>query len=421
MPRILHIGVGNFHRAHQAIYTADAGADWRITGVVMSNTALFDFMSESGGYDIGIRGENGAVTRKIAVHDRMILARRDPEGVVDAFVDPDLHVVTLTITEKGYCLDPATDMLDLSNPAISADLDGKPKSAIGLLAYGLAARSAAGLPPLTVISCDNLSGNGGKLESAIYTFADKAGLTLDTSTCFPNTMVDRITPATSGVSEPVITEDFTEWVIEDRFAGPRPDWESAGAEFTQDVAPFEMRKLRLLNAAHSWLAYAGQLAGYSYVHEAMADPKLKAAVDRLWDEAQMTLPDVVQSSTASYRAALVDRFAVADMRHALAQIGADGSLKLRERIVPLISSDHSTPQAREAVAAWISFVLRKQQLREPLIDPNANVISEIIKDTQDTAGVCSKLVELIGVLNPTDDWMSALVQQVQKYLENAVA
>jgi len=421
MSRILHIGVGNFHRAHQAVYTADAGGDWRITGVVMGNTALFDFMAESGAYDIGIQGENGTATRKIAVHDRMILARRDPGAVVDAFVDPDVYVVTLTITEKGYCLDPATDALDLSNPAISADLGGKPKSAIGLLAYGLAARSAAGLPPLTVISCDNLSGNGEKLKSAVFTFADKVGLTLETSTCFPNTMVDRITPATSGVSEPVITEEFTEWVIEDRFAGPHPDWEAAGAEFTQDVAPFEMRKLRLLNAAHSWLAYAGQLAGYSYVHEAMADPKLKAAVDRLWDEAQMTLPDVVQSSTASYRAALVDRFAVADMRHALAQIGADGSLKLRERIVPLISSDHSTPQAREAVAAWIAFVLQKQQLRETLIDPNANVISQIIKDTQDTAGVCSKLVELIGVLNPTDDWMSALVQQVQKYLENAVA
>lgn len=406
MPRILHIGVGNFHRAHQAVYTAKVADDWRITGVVMGNTALFDAMANGQGYDLCVRGPNGMTTQKIAVHDRMILAHRDPQAVIEAFLDPDLCVVTLTITEKGYCLDPGTGVLDLAHHAIAEDLVGPPRSAIALLAYGLAARTDAGLPALTVISCDNLSGNGEKLAGAIRVFAAQAGLTVDAATCFPATMVDRITPATENVFDPVVTEDFSEWVIEDIFAGPRPVWETAGAEFTPDVAPFEMRKLRLLNAAHSWLAYAGQLAGHTYVHEAMADPVLRDAVECLWDEAQATLPDAVQSSTLAYRAALVDRFAVADMRHALAQIGADGSLKLRERIVPLISG--SAPSAIRAIAAWIAFVVRKHRAGDALIDPNAGVIAGIITDADDISQVCAGLAELIGAPHRSEDWVNGL-------------
>lgn len=416
MPRILHLGVGNFHRAHQAAYTAAADGDWRITGVVMGNVSLYDVMSNGQGYSLGVRGAKGMTTQHITVHDRMILARNAPQAVIDAFVDPDLHIVTLTITEKGYCLDAATGELDLANPAIAADLVDNPTSAMGLLTHGLARRAQAGLSPLTVICCDNLSGNGGKLQRAVSSFAHASSLALDEKTCFPDTMVDRITPASPDVSGPVITEKFSEWVIEENFAGPRPDWEAAGAEFTADVAPFEMRKLRLLNAAHSWLAYAGQMSGHTYVHEAMSDPDLRKAVESLWDEAQGTLPDAVRSSTPAYRAALIDRFSVSEMRHALAQIGADGSLKLRERIAPLIMENANAEQATNAVAVWIAFVLRKANANIDLIDPNAEGIAQIISDAADLNETCEKLTDLIGIVAPPKDWVTSLPNLVRGYL-----
>ena len=277
--------------------------DWKITGVVMRNVPLFEAMRADGGYTLGIRGAGGLATEWIEVHDRLILASRDAPGVIAAFADPELHVVMLTITEKGYCLTPETGALDLTHSAIRGDLTGAPSGAIGLLVHGLSRRASAGLGPLTVISCDNISGNGRKLRAAVDAFAGAAGLAMHPGNSFPDTMVDRITPATTEAISgeiaaktgrieraPVMTEAFSEWIIEDDFAGPRPEWEKVGAELATEVAPFEMRKLRLLNAAHSYLAHTGLLAGHSFVHEAFADPALQAAVERLWDEAGATLP-----------------------------------------------------------------------------------------------------------------------------------
>ena len=425
MARILHLGVGNFHRAHQAWYTAHAGGDWRITGVVMRNTALFQAMQSGAGYTLGIRGPGELETENITLHDRMILANRDPALVVAAFADPDLQIVTLTITEKGYCLDAATGALDLAHPDIVGDLAGQPKSAVGLLAHGLALRAAKGLGPLTVLSCDNLSGNGRKLATATADFARAAALRIDAHTRFPDTMVDRITPATTPAlaaeiaaaaaapaPAPVMTEAFTEWVIEDNFAGQRPAWETAGAELVRDVAPFEMRKLRLLNAAHSWLAYAGLLAGHTYVHQAIADPMLADGVERLWDEAQRSLPVAVQDSTAAYRAALRARFAVPEMRHELAQIAVDGSLKLRERIAPLLQGGRDAPQASDVVAVWIAFILRCHRSGAPLADANADKIAAIIQNAPDLRGLCAALAQLVGVRDDTPDRLDRLTTRV---------
>jgi fructuronate reductase len=425
MPRILHLGVGNFHRAHQAWYTAQAGDDWWITGVVMRNAALFEALRDGGGYTLGIRGAGGLRADRIAVHDRVLLGSRDGASVVAAFNDPDLHVVTLTITEKGYCLDPATGLLDLTHPDIAADLAGEPRSAIGLLAYGLARRNAGGLGPLTVLSCDNLSGNGRRLAGAIADFAAAAGLRIHPDTRFPDTMVDRITPATTDALGqeisaasgqpalvPVMTEAFTEWVIEDDFAGPRPAWEAVGAELVSDVAPYEMRKLRLLNASHSWLAYAGLLAGHRYVHEAMADPVLRDGVERLWDEATATLPPSVADTAPTYRAALVDRFAVAEMRHELIQIASDGSLKLRERVVPLTANGAEAPQALQAVAAWIAFAVQSHRRGEALADPNAGQIVEMIEGAVDLRDVAVQLANLIGVTDMSPERLDAVTAHV---------
>ncbi|MEL7346100.1 MAG: mannitol dehydrogenase family protein, partial [Pseudomonadota bacterium] len=210
------------------------------------------------------------------------------------------------------------------------------------------------------------------------------------------------------VVAPVMTEAFSEWVIEDDFAGPRPAWETVGAELVQDVAPFEMRKLRLLNAAHSWLAYAGLLAGHRHVHEAMADPALRSGVERLWDEAAQTLPSAVMSTLPAYRAALVDRFGVAEMRHALIQVASDGSLKMRERIVPLIDNSKKTPQARDAVAAWIAFALRAHRRGDAISDPNANEITALIENTPDVRDAVSGMARLIGTPEMTPDVLDDL-------------
>jgi len=262
LTRILHLGLGNFHRAHQAWYTAHAGGGWRLTGVIMSNAALFESLRAQGGaYHLGIRGPQGLTVERIAIHDRLLLARDDPEAVIAAIAESEVQIVTLTVTEKGYCLGPA-GRLDLDNPAIVADLSEEPRSALGMLLHGLARRTA----PVTVISCDNISGNGRKLRGAVEDFARAAGLTLTVDIRYPDTMVDRITPATTeairaeieGVTAladaaPVLTEAFSEWIIEDSFAGPFPAWETTGVEIVPDVAPYEMRKLRLLNASHSYL------------------------------------------------------------------------------------------------------------------------------------------------------------------------
>ncbi|MEM7641351.1 MAG: mannitol dehydrogenase family protein [Pseudomonadota bacterium] len=426
MPRLLHLGLGNFHRAHQAWYTARAGG-WQITGIVMGNVELYDAMNADGGYTLGIRGPDGLAAEWIDIHDRLILARRDGPAVIDAFIDPDLHVVTLTITEKGYCLSPETGALDLGHPLVRADLADTVTTAIGLLTHGLARRADAGFTPLTVVSCDNLSGNGRTLAAAVKAFAEAARVTTDPATRFPDTMVDRITPATTddmaaefaaaasrAGTVPVLTEAFSEWVIEDDFAGPRPAWERVGAEFVADVAPYEMRKLRLLNAAHSYLAYAGLLAGHRYVHQAMADPTLRAGVDRLWTEATATLPDAVLPTATAYRAALADRFAVAEMRHSLAQIAMDGSLKLRERLVPLVLAQAPVPQATEAIAAWIVFIQDAHLRGVELADANAADIRNHVAGSASTRALCANLAGLVGLGDAPDGWLDDLAALVAK-------
>lgn len=422
MPRVLHLGLGNFHRAHQAWHTVRT-AGWKITGVVMGNEALYETMkSQHGAYHLGIRGANEFQIHRIAVHDRLLLARKDPHAVVAAIADPKVQIITLTITEKGYYLDP-DGRLNLSSPSIAQDLAQYPRSAIGMLAHGLAMRTA----PVTVISCDNISGNGHKLRTAVADFARAAGLRFTSDIRFPNTMVDRITPATTdsirseieaagGIVDqvPVLTEAFSEWIIEDDFAGLRPPWETAGVEIVPNVMPYEMRKLRLLNAAHSYLAYAGLIAGHRFVHEAIADASMRARVELLWDEAQATLPDSIEASIPAYRAALIERFAVVEMRHELAQIAGDGSLKLRERILPIVAGSPDAPQARETLAAWIAFVIDSRHRDQVLRDVNSVRIASLFDEASDTNALCKSLTNLLGLTQFSAAWGDALTSDVTR-------
>lgn len=244
-------------------------------------------------------------------------------------------------------------------------------------------------------------------------------------------MVDRITPVTTDAvrSEiedrvdrsdvaPVLTEAFSEWIIEDDFAGLRPNWEKAGVEIVPDVAGFEMRKLRLLNAAHSRLAYSGLLAGHRYVHEAMADPALRADVEQLWDEAERTLPETLSAGLAAYRAALVKRFLVAAMRHELSQIAVDGSLKLRERLVPVVNGPNDAPQARRGIAAWVAFLLWRHTSGQAVADANATQIAGLLADNRDMTALCATLAGLIGLTDPSAEWLDHLAADAIKMRRN---
>lgn len=282
---IVHLGVGAFHKAHQAMYTdtalAAAGGDWRITGVSLRGTAAADALNPQHGlYTLVERGPDGTRGRVIAAIDRVIAATRDRAAVLDAMTDPATRIVSLTVTEKAYGIDRAAGAVDPSHPAIAADLADPraPAGAVGLIVEALRRRRAAGARPFTALCCDNLPDNGGLLRTGVLDFAGRIDPELrrwiEDEGRFPATMVDRITPAateaTLGAAEDltgcrdlaaVETEPFTQWVIEDRFADGRPAWELGGALFVDDVAPFERMKLRMLNGSHSMLAYAGFLSG----------------------------------------------------------------------------------------------------------------------------------------------------------------
>ena len=419
MPRIVHLGLGNFHRAHQAWYTAHSDG-WNITGVIMSNHKLRDQLAaHDNKYVLGIWGKDGLRTETISVYDDVLLATEQPSDVIAKIADPQTQVVTLTMTEKGYYLRSEDGRLDLASESIIRDLTcPEPRSAIGLLAAGLISRMDNGAGVLTVLSCDNLANNGCKLRQAMadyMTEKDPGSVEwLLKHVSFPNSMVDRITPKLTDAAVleiansagqnamPVVgTEAFSEWVIEDQFSGARPEWDAAGAVFVKEVAPFEERKLRLLNSSHSFLAYAGQLAGHRFVHEAIADPTLLAGVNALWDEAATTVSKPAADTLQQYRSALLDRFAVPELRHELSQIAMDGSLKLRERLVPILEfradADLHSPHTCTAIAAWMEFVNKAVEAGINLDDPHADQIADIVLNTRDVAQIWEKLAQLVGL------------------------
>lgn len=378
MPRILHLGVGNFFRAHQAWYTQSC-ADWRVTGVSFRSGAIRDRLeAQAYAYSLVIKDATGTKIERITCLDGMLVMAEDPTTVISAISDPAVEVITLTVTEKAYCLG-ADGTLDLNNPAFREDLNGGTLTPVGALVRGLAGRTT----PVTVLSCDNLPDNGRKLGAAIKTFAKAANLIIGTKVTYPSCMVDRITPATTDVIQAearddmaVPTEAFTEWVIEDAFAANRPEW--PGVQWVTDVAPHEMRKLRMLNGAHSYLAYAGTLRGHTFVHEAVADPVLRAGALGIMTEAAATLPADIQAQAQDYAAALITRFENPNLHHRLRQIAMDGSQKLPIRVLATLAdrADQDSPALNAAVTAWIAFVQKEVAEGRALDDPMADQIAE---------------------------------------------
>ncbi len=358
MPGIVHLGVGAFHRAHQALYVEDALAagerEWGIVAASLRQPGTRDALSPQDGlYTLGVRSAEGEKLRVVGALTRLIVAPENPAALVAAMADPAIRIVALTVTEKGYCHDPATGELNEQHPDILADLSTphRPRSAPGFIVEALRLRRHAGLAPFTVVSCDNLPANGRTLRRVVLRYAERRdpelGAFIAGEVAFPSTMVDRIVPATTDVERaeisqrlgfadawPVVTEPFTQWVIEDHFPQGRPRFEDHGAELVANVAPYETMKLRLLNASHSTLAYLGYLAGYETIAETMADESFARLVTGLMDEEMgPTLSLPAGADVEAYKRALLERFRNPALRHRTWQIAMDGSQKLPQRLL----------------------------------------------------------------------------------------
>jgi fructuronate reductase len=376
---IVHLGLGAFHRAHQAVFTEDAiraaGGDWGVAGLSLRHADAAKALNPQDGlYAVETLSEAGGL-RVVGVVRQALAAGQEPEGVLDAMAAGATHIISLTVTEKAYRLD-GTGALDLIHPEIIHDLarPDRPVSAVGWLTAGLARRRDRGGAPVTVISCDNLMDNGRKLEAAVKALAARwdpaLAAWIDAEVAFPRTVVDCIVPATSAESQSrieaalgltdqacVSREAFAQWVIENRFAGPRPAWERAGAEFVADVAAFERLKLHVLNAAHSALAYLGPPGGLTFVREAIADPELSRFLNALMaEEIAPALPDL---PVLDYWRGCKARFANPRLDHRLEQIGEDGSSKLTQRVFPLIvagaRAGRPTAKLTAIVRGWLDL------------------------------------------------------------------
>ncbi|MEW5561015.1 mannitol dehydrogenase family protein [Enterobacter asburiae] len=384
--RIVHLGFGAFHRAHQAVYTdilaQEHGSDWGYTEVnlIGGEQQIADLKRQDNLYTVAEMSADAWTARVVGVVKDALHAQVDGlEAVFAKLCEPQVAIVSLTITEKGYCHNPATGELNLDHPMIAAELQNphQPMSAPGVVVEALARRKAAGLAPFSVMSCDNMPENGHVLGNVVRAYARALDADLaawiEKHVTFPSTMVDRIVPAVTpdtldkiesitGVRDPagVACEPFRQWVIEDNFVAGRPQWEKAGAELVDDVIPFEEMKLRMLNGSHSFLAYLGYLAGYQHINECMEDDNYRRAAHALMLKEQAPTLKVKGVDLARYADLLIDRYSNPALRHRTWQIAMDGSQKLPQRMLDSVrwhlvkNSDFSLLAL--GVAGWMRYV-----------------------------------------------------------------
>lgn len=436
--RHVHLGLGSFFRAHQAWYThraSDADA-WGIAAFSGRSAELARTLAAQDGlFTLDVRGPDGdeleVVTSLVRTH-----GADDDDAWLTYLADPAVAILTTTVTEAGYLRGPDRH-LDAEHPDVVADLarvrtepSFAGRTAPVRIAVGLLARRDAGAGPIALVPCDNLQANGAALRAVVRDAAALLDPTLpawvEENVAFVTTMVDRITPrptehdvalvrSLGGYDDPVpvVTEPFSEWVLEGDFPAGRPRWEDAGARFTDDIEPFEQRKLALLNGAHSLLAYAGLALGQTTVSEAIADPRCRDWVEQWWDEAAAHLPQPA-GELDEYRAALVSRFANPAIRHLLAQIATDGSKKLRERVVPTLLAERAAGRgaagAARVLAAWVTHVRAGQ------VD---DVAAERVRAAAQgpLEGAVPRLLDLLGL---DDDVVPLVLAQVAE-LERAAA
>lgn len=414
---IVHLGVGAFQRAHLAVVNEaalQAGGDlaWGIVGVSLRSPDTRDALAPQAGlYTVATRDADafGAPRESLQVIGNLfalLVAPEDPAAVLARIAHPDCRIVSLTVTEKGYCHDPATLALRWDDADIAHDLlhAEAPRSAIGMLVRGLQLRQARGLPPITLMSLDNLPANGHTLRGLVLAFAEgvDAGLRqwIAEGCTFPNSMVDRIVPRTTdqdraaisarlGLTDawPVLGEPFLDWAVEDRFAAGRPDWTLGGARFVVGAEPFEKLKLRMVNGTHSSLSYLGAMAGWHTVDRAVAEPSMRAYLRRLMqEEIEPTLPLLAGLDLADYRERLLARYANPALKHQTRQIAMDGSQKLPQRLLGTVRDRLAGGQSIEllalGVAAWMHYLRGEDEAGQAytIQDPMAPLLAESLAE-----------------------------------------
>jgi len=449
-PGIVHLGIGAFHRAHMAAYVDDLlgkNPSWGIVGASLRRPdtrealAPQDFL-----YTLAVRDASGTKCRVIGSIIDVLDANAQRSQLIELMADPAIRIVSLTVTEKGYCHDPSTGELDDNHPDIVHDLAhrGAPISAPGIIVAALALRQQRGLVPFTVMSCDNLPSNGRTAGRIVRRLAEiwggGAGLAdYVKGVSFPSTMIDRIVPATtdadreivkqiSGLDDawPIMTEPFTQWVIEDDFPAGRPPFEQVGAQLVDDVEPFELMKLRMLNGSHSTMAYLGYLSGYQYVNEAIGDPAIHKLIHGLMsDEAMPTLP-MDRVVLEAYRDQLLARFANPALKHRTWQIAMDGTQKLPQRLLGTIRDrlvkGQSIQRLALGVAAWMRYVTGIDEDGNPIDvkDPHATRLRQIAdgagRDAEKLAGALLAMQEVFGTDLPANPAFTGPVTNLLKAL-----
>jgi fructuronate reductase len=456
---VVHLGIGAFHRAHQAVYTEDAAlateeTGWGICGVTQRSASVLDQLGPQDGlYGILQKDADTPASLRITGIVREVLdGPTQGDDVLDRLADPAVTVVTLTVTEKGYRRGP-DGRLDLADPVVRADVDGAaPASTVGRLVRGLARRRDRDAGPITVLCCDNLNHNGRVVGGLVRDFCralptregDALAEWIEANVAFPSSMVDRIVPATTpddrrqaraitGLDDEglVTAEPFGQWVIEDRFTARRPAWELAGAQLTDDVTPFELMKLRILNGSHSTLAYLGALTGHRTIADAVADDGLRdVATALIRDDMIPTLDQPDGVDLVEYGDRVLARYANPGLRHTTVQIAMDGSQKLPQRLVApaavAIAAGRHPHAITLGVAAWMAYVATGQDRDGrplPLDDPMAEVLGQV-RGTTDAATVVDRLLALEPVfgseLPELGWWRHELVDDVRDLLAGRI-
>lgn len=444
VPRIVHLGFGAFHRAHQAVYAdilaSEHGSDWGYTEVnlIGGEQQIADLNHQDNLYTVAEMSADAWTARVVGVVKEALHAQVDGlETVLAKMCEPQVAIVSLTITEKGYCHSPATGQLMLDHPFIVADLQNphQPKSAPGVVVEALALRKAAGLPAFSVMSCDNMPENGHVMRNVVCAYARAVDAELadwiEAHVTFPSTMVDRIVPAVTpetldkieqltGVRDPagVACEPFRQWVIEDNFVAGRPAWEKAGAELVSDVIPFEEMKLRMLNGSHSFLAYLGYLAGYQHINDCMGDDNYRRAAHDLMLKEQAPTLKVQNVDLARYADLLIERYTNPALRHRTWQIAMDGSQKLPQRMLDSVrwhlADNSSFKLLALGVAGWMRYVggVDEQGNAIEVCDPLLPVIQAAVQQSEEGESRVKALLAIEAIFGKDLPLQGQFVDQV---------
>jgi mannitol 2-dehydrogenase len=417
-PGVVHVGVGGFHRAHQAMYhdrllNQGGSPDWGIcgVGVMPDDRAMRQVLdAQDGLYTLVIKHADGTYEpRVIGSIVEYLFAPDDPEAVIERMAAESTRIVSLTITEGGYNINDLTGEFDVSNPDVIHDLrpGAAPRTTFGLITEALRRRRSLGLAPFTVMSCDNLQGNGHLTKRVFTDFArlrdTELGDWIESEVRFPNSMVDRITPVTTdadraevrerfGIDDrwPVVCEPFTQWVLEDSFTAGRPRYEDVGVQLVDQVEPYELMKLRLLNASHQAMCYFGYLVGYRLVHEAAQDPLFQAfLLGYMNEEASPTLPPVPGVDLDGYKHTLIERFSNPQVRDTIARLCAQSSDRIPKWLLPVVREQLATggeiKRSAAVVASWARYAEGVDEQGEPIevVDRLADSLMRLARRQRD--------------------------------------